>query len=257
MKKSFSQILSVALIFAAAFFLCGTLQAAPKRAGVSTGDVLFEDGSVMPFQSISRVSDENRPVAVAAGIDGAGNVIFLGMNRSDGTPCFAPKGSAGHSAMIGETACSQKKSAGDSAENAQFTGLSSGSGSYEAACSAAGGISGEVAEWQFPALSFARHYGQVQEFSGQFASGWYLPSISEVCLIYKNRRAINDALRHLHKLDARCAMDGLGTAWYWSSSQSASQNEYVWFVHFFNGYAGECPKDFTNLHAAAVRKMKQ
>ena len=30
-------------------------------------------------------------------------------------------------------------------------------------------------------------------------------------------------------------------------------DDYAWFVHYFNGYAGEYPKNFTNVHALAVR----
>jgi len=45
----------------------------------------------------------------------------------------------------------------------------------------------------------------------------------------------------------------LGTVWYWASSQSDSDDDYAWFVHYFNGYAACCPKDFDNLHVMAVR----
>ena len=48
-------------------------------------------------------------------------------------------------------------------------------------------------------------------------------------------------------------MNGLTTNWYWSSSQADSADDYAWFVHFFNGYAGECPKNFTNVHVIAIR----
>ena len=48
------------------------------------------------------------------------------------------------------------------------------------------------------------------------------------------------------------SMDGLGTNWYWASSQSANHDDYAWFVHYFNGYAADCPKDFDNLHVLAV-----
>ena len=56
-----------------------------------------------------------------------------------------------------------------------------------------------------------------------------------------------------YELDEEAAMNGLETNWYWSSSQAGAEDDYAWFVHYFNGYAGECPKNFTNVHALAVR----
>ena len=84
-------------------------------------------------------------------------------------------------------------------------------------------------------------------------AGWYMPSIAELCKIYQNREAVNNSLQHIYRLDEQAAMNGLETNWYWSASQAASSDDYAWFVHYFNGYAGECPKNFTNVHALAVR----
>ena len=71
--------------------------------------------------------------------------------------------------------------------------------------------------------------------------------------MYENRLEINAALEKIYELDHSAAMDGLTTNWYWSLSQANSEDDYAWFVHFFNGYAGECPKNFTNVHAIAIR----
>lgn len=36
---------------------------------------------------------------------------------------------------------------------------------------------------------------------------------------------------------------------------AGSEDDYAWLVHYFNGYAGECPKNFTNVHALAVHEL--
>ena len=70
--------------------------------------------------------------------------------------------------------------------------------------------------------------------------------------MYDNRAAIDVSLRTIYALDSNAAMDGLGTVWYWASSQADPDDGYVWFEHYFNGYAATCPKDFDNLHVMAV-----
>ena len=105
----------------------------------------------------------------------------------------------------------------------------------------------------YPAFHFVNTYAETYKLTGAYASGWYMPSIAELCDIYQNREAVNDSLQHIYSLDDHAAMNGLETNWYWSSSQAGDQDDYAWFVHYFNGYAGECPKNFTNVHALAVR----
>lgn len=111
----------------------------------------------------------------------------------------------------------------------------------------------EDGEKNYPAFDFADTYASTYDLNGDYTSGWYMPSIAELRSIYQNREAVNISLQKIYELDNNAAMDGLDTNWYWSSSQSDSEDDYAWFVHFFNGYAGECPKNFTNVHALAVR----
>lgn len=103
------------------------------------------------------------------------------------------------------------------------------------------------------AFDFVNKYAETYQLTGEYASDWYMPNIDEVNMIYKNRETINTSLQKIYELDNNAAMNGLATNWYWSSSESDSKDDYAWFVHFVNGYAGECPKDFTNLHVIAVR----
>lgn len=105
----------------------------------------------------------------------------------------------------------------------------------------------------YPAFNFIDTYAESYNLTGDYAFGWYMPSIEELCDIYQNREAVNTSLKKIYGLDNNAAMDGLHTNWYWSSSQSDSADDYAWFVHYYNGYAGECPKDFTNVHVIAVR----
>lgn len=118
--------------------------------------------------------------------------------------------------------------------------------------------SDECLQWipdenNYSAFDFIKTYAETYKITGEYASDWYMPNIEELNMIYKNRETINISLQKIYELDNNAAMNGLGTNWYWSSSQSNSKDDYAWFVHFVNGYAGECPKNFTNLHVLAVR----
>lgn len=104
-----------------------------------------------------------------------------------------------------------------------------------------------------PAFEFVNTYAETYKLTGIYASDWYMPSIEELNAVYENREKINTSLQKIYELDNRAAMDGLDTNWYWASTQSDSKEDYAWFVHFFNGYAGECPKNFTNVHVLVVR----
>lgn len=105
----------------------------------------------------------------------------------------------------------------------------------------------------YPAVDFVNAYGEQYKLPVYFQSGWYMPSIAELYTIYQNRESINDSLQAIYQWNAEASMDGLDTNWYWASSQSEADDDYAWFIHFFNGYAGECPKNFTNVHVLAVR----
>lgn len=105
----------------------------------------------------------------------------------------------------------------------------------------------------YPAFDFVNTYGEIYNLYGDYASGWYMPDITELSAIYENCRDINAALRKIHGFDDKAAMDGLETNWYWASTQSDNDDDYAWFIHFLNGYSCDCPKNFTNLHVLAVR----
>ena len=64
---------------------------------------------------------------------------------------------------------------------------------------------------------------------------WYMPSLAELCEVYRNRKAINESLAKIHGLGNSYADSSLGTSWYWSSSQYASGNIYAWLVVFDDG----------------------
>lgn len=117
---------------------------------------------------------------------------------------------------------------------------------------AAGSGGTAIAENNYPPFISQITYAETYGLTDDYASGWFLPSIAELSTVYENREAINSALAKIYELDHSAAMNGLTTNWY-CPHLADSADDYAWFVHFFNGYAGECPKNFTNVHVIAIR----
>ena len=73
----------------------------------------------------------------------------------------------------------------------------------------------------YPDFTFAKEYKTHATNLGKYEDGWYLPSIEELYIIYKNRTKINKALTLLNA-------DTFGIiwnrSWYISSSQTPDAN---------------------------------
>lgn len=151
----------------------------------------------------------------------------------------------GYGAEFADIICTQDTAA-------TFSGDTDGSDNWDVILSDDAGGAADAAK-NYPAFHFVNTYAQTYNLQGSYASGWYMPSIAELSCVYENSEAVNTSLQKIYELNNSAAMNGLDTNWYWSSSQAEAENDYAWFIHFFNGYAGECPKNFTNVHALAVR----
>lgn len=109
------------------------------------------------------------------------------------------------------------------------------------------------AETEKTAFDFASEYAATYQINGEYASGWRLPEVEELKTIYANKATINLSLQKIYNLDNNAAMNGLGTVWYWTGTPASTKEGFTWFVHFVNGYAGECERYLTNLNVMAVR----
>ena len=65
-----------------------------------------------------------------------------------------------------------------------------------------------------------------------------MPSIAELCEVYKNKDAVNASLSKINGLDGTYADSNLGGNYYWSSSQHSDSDNYgsAWLALFGSGY---------------------
>lgn len=211
------------------------------------GDIILADGSAVKEADMTALDAGNIPVAVIAGFEEDGTAFGVGVQRSSTPLQWAADDSAGYATAFADTVCTQES-------DRTFSGDKDGSDNWERICSQDETAAAGAAE-NYPAFHFVNTYAEACGLTGDYASGWYMPSIAELCEIYQNQNVVDASLQKIYGLDNSVSMDGLGVNWYWSSSQAGAEDDYAWFVHYFNGYAGECPKNFTNVHVVAVRKF--
>lgn len=217
----------------------------PVISHYEIGDVILADGSAIKRTDLTVIDSGNVPIAVIAGFQEDGTAFGVGVHRSDTPLQWAADDTAGYVTNFTDNICIQES-------DFSFSGDKNGSDNWDVICMQDSEDTADTAT-NYPAFHFVNTYADTYNLTGDYISGWYMPSIAELCDIYQNREAVNGSLQHIYSLDGYAAMNGLETNWYWSSSQAGAQDDYAWFVHYFNGYAGECPKNFTNVHALAVR----
>ena len=129
---------------------------------------------------------------------------------------------------------------------ATFTGDTDGSDnwSYIKSKDTKGTADAVVAE-NYPAFNWVSQYNtKYADKLNNKKFDWYMPSLAELCDVYKNRTAIDASLAKIHGLEngSGYADAKLVNNWYWSSSQ-ISYNDIAWHVGFSGGYVYGNTKD--------------
>ena len=103
-------------------------------------------------------------------------------------------------------------------------------------------------ESNYPAFYFAKNYNTIATNLGTtYSSGWYFPSYAELLyLFFKNKNFDIDAASNL------CGGDQFGTKWYGASSQFIMMDSKVWKFTF--GKGSSCDKKDAN-YVCAIREF--
>ena len=204
----------------------------------AVGDIVFSDGSATAYTSGLTLTDEQKAAAVAvifyagsaSDILGA-KTLGVGLkNTNDETTktlAFARNASGtaeGYNTNITAIQCTPSESGDGKAATATFTGDLDGSDNWTALCAA---VNDEGTSGNYPAWEWVNAYATTANLTGEYASGWYLPTVAELCMLYRAKDTVNAALE---KADGTKIAD----AYHWSSSQS-STNSKAWMVKFDSG----------------------
>lgn len=158
------------------------------QRSVAVGDIIYTDGTTSSKDA--ELTSEKTPVAVVAGFNENGVMFGLGLKQSSSSLMWAPENTTGYSTKFtGIIAYSDRTGIG-CGSIATITGDKDGSDNWEYVKS----IDPEgtaAAETNYPAFNFAATYATTAGITGEIAEGWYMPSIAELCELYKNKDILN------------------------------------------------------------------
>ena len=205
----------------------------------TVGKIVLADKSSVEKASYTAIDPNNPPVGVICGHTyGVPNMIAL--HSSDSELQWAKYGSTGFNTKFEGIICTPSKSGIGAALTATFTGDTDGSDnwSYIKSKDAEGTADAVVAE-NYPAFNWVSQYNtKYADKLNNKKFDWYMPSLAELCGVYKNRTAIDASLAKIHGLEngSGYADEKLVNSYYWSSSQYSTYGSYAWVVDFSDGY---------------------
>ena len=219
--------------------MCGTASntgtiSVKDYTGYDVGKIVLADKTLVDKGGYT-IDSSNPPVAIICGSNSYGVPRMIALHTSGSSLKWAKDGSTGYNTKFEGIICRPSQTGNGAAETATFTGDTDGSDNWEYIKAVDPAGSADAAT-NYPAFHWVNQYNTqyVAQLGGtNFA--WYMPSLAELCGVYRNREAINESLEKIHGLDSNYADSTLGTSSYWSSSQSASYNRYTWRVYFGNG----------------------
>ena len=210
----------------------------------TVGKIVLADKTPVDKDSYTAIDSSNPPVAIICGTNKYGAALGIALHTSR-SPLhhWAKDGSTGFTTKFEGIICKPSKVGRGAAQTATFEGDIDGSDNWEYIKSIdPAGAAG--AATNYPAFHWVNQYNTqyVAQLGGtNFA--WYMPSLAELCEVYKNRAVINASLEKIHGLNSSYADASLGTSWCWSSSQYPAYYGNAWNVGFGDGHV-----DFLGEH---------
>lgn len=193
------------------------------------GNIVLADGTFVAASNYSSIDENNPPVAVIAGVNDSGNLIGIGLHISDDELTWAASDTTGYKTYFENiTSAIKQQNQSYYASSATFEGDNDGSDNWNEICNADTSAY-ENAKTNYPAFYWANTYGTTyKSYLGNVTSDWYMPSAAELCIIYKNKEAINNALSTINTINSNYAISSIVGNSYWSSTQYKNSLEYFY-----------------------------
>ena len=212
------------------------------QRSVAVGDIIYTDGTTSSKDA--ELTSGKTPVAVVAGFNTNGAILGLGLKQSSSTLKWAPYGTTGCSTKFAEIIAYPDKYGYGAGSTATITGDTDGSDNWEYVKSIDPTGTAD-AQTNYPAFNFAATYATTAEITGDIAEGWYMPSIAELCELYKNKDTLNESL-------SKCSGTRFRNECYWSSSQAIYSDYDAWVLYFGDGNLNANGK-FDSKYVCCVR----
>lgn len=243
-----------------------------STAAKEVGDIVFNDGSAMPYTTFTTLDtsakNEKKAKAIAlifykgTGLNSGSDTttsrtLGVGLKHNKSGLAWCISSADAYNKDITTIQCSATGSAGALTFTDETANDRNGSDNLEQ-IDAFGGVDDTSTSAKYPAFYFAKNYSTTATNLGtNYASGWYLPSIAELFQIYANGKGTNKAF----DIDAASQAlggdkfeDGSIIPCYWSSSQSASGGSNACFLSIYDGGCGDTTdKNGCLFYVCAIR----
>ena len=203
----------------------------------TVGKIVLADKTLVDKDSYTAIDSSNPPVAIIAGLNCYGSALGIALHISPSNLMWAKSGSTGHNTKFEGIICTPSNTGNGAASTATFTGDLDGSDNWDYICGIDPVGTANAAK-NYPAFDWVNQYNAAYaDKLGGTTFAWYMPSLAELCEVYRNCEAINASLAKIHGLEngGSYADSSLGTLWFWSSSQYSNYDFYAWLVNFSNG----------------------
>ena len=197
------------------------------------GKIVLADKTVVDKALYTAIDPANPPIAVVCrNLYGIPFGVALHKGNS---LLWAKEGTTGINTKFEGISCTPSQTGSGAAASATFTGDTDGSDNWDYICSV--DLEGTAnAAWAYPAFDWVNKYNTTySDKLGGTRPAWYMPSIAELCEVYKNKEVINASLLKINGLDGTYADSNLGTDSFWSSSQHSDYNLNAWRAGFGSG----------------------
>ena len=210
------------------------------------GKIVLADKTVVDKALYTAIDPAKPPVAVVFGTNAYGVAIGIALHKSTSSLSWAKDKTTGYNTKFEGIICTPSiVYQTGAAASATFTGDTDGSDNWDYICSIDPEGTANAAV-NYPAFNWVNKYNTAYASKlGSARPSWYMPSIAELCEVYKNKDAVNASLLKINGLNGTYADANLGTGWFWSSSQFFP-DENAWLADFGSGYLFNGLKNYDN-----------
>lgn len=220
----------------------------------TAGMIVLADKTRIAKENYTAINPSNPPVGIVFDIYGVPKI--LGLHVSNQTLRWAKKSTRGYATLFKKIICTPDKTGDGAAETATFRGNTDGSNNWNHIKSIdPDGTANAVVAENYPAFHWVNTYNTM--YAAQLGSSnlmWYMPSIAELCEIYRNKEKIDTSLKAIHDLPtgSTYADASIKLASYWSSSQEEHYSgTYAWDIFLRTGNISRTEK-FIDILTCAI-----
>ena len=220
-----------------------TLKVIESVASYEIGDIILTNGTKVSVNDVAiyTIDENNKPIGVVAMISdiyGVPTPKVIGLQMTASRLMWAPNNTTGYNTKFTNIVCEPSKiGSSGTALTATFTGDTDGSDNWEEICAVDPEGTADAAT-NYPIFNFANTYGTTAGLTDtDYENGWYVPSLAELCEVYKNKEVIQTSL-------TKAGGFTLESSDYWSSSQSSPYSNFIVYqLYCYSGALSTISKD--------------